>query len=197
MADQKRWFKVWTSLPVDMQHLSLESVGAFTLLGCRTALIGTKGMTTFEGGWPHLAAFLHVPVDEAQRIARTLRNVQFDPPPNRHGVFTVTFKNWTKYQVDTTQAVRQQTSRRKKRGDEIRRETPQTPHDFFTRNGPDPTTPTAPERPPGAPSDPLSFAESAERLRELAQIALGSSGASEPSDQARQAVEWARRHRAP
>jgi len=120
VADQKRWFKIWTSLALDMDHLPVSTVGVFVRLGCRTALLGTRGRLVFEGGWAHMARYLGVTVDEAQLHAHALKNVSFDPPQNRDGELAVTFKNWHKYQEDSTAAERMKTLRSKKRGEEIR-----------------------------------------------------------------------------
>jgi hypothetical protein len=45
----------------------------------------------------------------------------------RHGKLTVTWKNWIKYQEDSTQAQRGRASRSKRRGEEKRRESPLVP----------------------------------------------------------------------
>src|SRR5215471_3998469 len=109
MADQKRWFKVWTSLMVDMDNLPNDVVGAWTRLGCRAAMVGTRGTVTFDG-WDHVARFLNTTVDDALRIAGILTpSVVFmcnggSPPHGAneegkpvYGTLTVTFRNWSKY----------------------------------------------------------------------------------------------------
>src|SRR5262245_44175171 len=51
MADQGRWFKVWTSIldDPDFQELSLEDVGRWALLGAMTKLVGTSGVLVVNG----------------------------------------------------------------------------------------------------------------------------------------------------
>lgn len=121
MADQKRWFKVWTSLAVDLDHESNDVIGAWTRLGCRTALVGTSGAVTFTG-WDHLARFWNVTVERAKELAHALPSVLIEEGKTRHDALSVTFKNWKKYQEDSTQAERQKASRSKRRGEEIRRD---------------------------------------------------------------------------
>ena len=48
MADQKKWFKVWTSILVDMDNRSAEDVGHWVRLGARIALVGNKGTFIFD-----------------------------------------------------------------------------------------------------------------------------------------------------
>jgi hypothetical protein len=136
MADQKRWFKVWTSLCVDMDTLSNELVGVWVRLGCRAALVGTRGVVRFES-WDHVGRYLGVEVDRARALVSLLPNVTVSgdgdtlstrhggSPPHSaneegktvYGAITVTFRNWTKYQEDSTQAERQKASRSKRRRD--------------------------------------------------------------------------------
>jgi hypothetical protein len=156
MADQKRWFKVWTSLLVDMDHLTPEAIGRWVRLGCRTALVGQRGAVTFDSPG-HLAQFLRVPLDDLGPTLLTLPNVIVSTAPVRwphgyhqrppecpggevlvgggenpvsdgahpwwmmakaNGAITVTFRNWHKYQVDSS-AARVRRSRAKKRGEYI------------------------------------------------------------------------------
>lgn len=119
MSDQKRWFKVWTSLIVDMDLLPNEVIGAWLRLGCRAALVGHRGRLHFHG-WEHVATYLRVPIPRAKTLVFRLPNVLIEEGENRHGEITVTFKNWTKYQEDSTQAERAKTSRSKRRGDKTR-----------------------------------------------------------------------------
>lgn len=119
-----------------MDFLPNEVIGAWTRLGCRAALVGTNGVVTFTD-WAHLARFLGVAVDHAEKLSQMLPSVHIEEGKSRHDAIAVTFKNWTKYQIDSTQAERSKTSRSKRRGEETRREKtrqdekrdPQTPHD--------------------------------------------------------------------
>jgi hypothetical protein len=125
MADQKRWFKVWTSLIVDMDALPNDVIGAWTRLGCRAALVGSQGRVIFTG-WAHLARFWNVTVDDAQRLASLMPNVcvtvDVEEGTTRYGELTVTLKNWLKYQEDSTVAARMRALRSKRRGDKRRKE---------------------------------------------------------------------------
>jgi hypothetical protein len=150
MADQKRWFKVWTSLLVDMDAQANDVIGAWTRLGCRAALVGASGVVEFDS-WAHLARFLNVPDDGAQELMARMRNVSVDEAKTRHGKLTVTFKNWTKYQEDSTQAERARASRAKKRGEEIRREV--LPNPETTGANPRPDGLSAPKGKKAAPQN--------------------------------------------
>ena len=121
MADLKRWFKVWTSVLVDMDNLSAEAIGHWVRLGARIALVGTRGTVQFDD-LGHAARFLRVPQDDIKMVLTLLPGVQFEEGKYRHGDFCVTMNNWKKYQVDSTQAERAKTSRSKRRGEEKRKD---------------------------------------------------------------------------
>lgn len=125
MADQKRWFKVWTSLLVDMDHVAPEIVGHWTRLGCRIALVGTSGTVIFEYGYPHIARFLNL-LDNSEihvrEVLNALPGVTFEESKTRYGEIAVTMTNWVRYQVDSTYAERQKKSRSKRREEEKRKE---------------------------------------------------------------------------
>lgn len=147
MADLKRWFKVWTSLLVDMDNLSDDLVGKWTRLGCRIALVGNAGSVQFDN-WEHLARFFRVTVPEAQVVLIALPSLVISGGENHDDTITVTMKKWHTYQEDSTAKERMRTLRAKRRGDKKRREvTAVEPGDFVvpvtatTRNGP--TTPAA------------------------------------------------------
>jgi hypothetical protein len=171
-SDQKRWFKVWTSLLVDMDHLPHDAIGRWVRLGCRIALVGTDGTCRFEG-WDHLARFLGVPADvppddvrgAVDRLVDNLPNIHVyeDDTRNdtqndkvhggRYGTFPVTvcvtMDNWRKYQEDSTVAARMKklrALRAKKRREEMRGEVPPKPPrpSSLLRAKPEPET--APER---------------------------------------------------
>lgn len=113
MADQKRWFKVWTSLLVDMENMPAADVGHWVRLGCRIAMVGSRGSVVFES-WKHAARAFHVTVPEMHNVFLRLPNVVLSD----NGKLTVTMRNWTKYQEDSTQSERQRRSRSKKRREE-------------------------------------------------------------------------------
>ena len=105
MADNMRWFKVWTTLLGDyfLEDISLEDVGRFILLGCLIAKKGSKGKYEIESD--ALCKLLNFAKDEQnfaiipENFAKDF-NVEIEP--NDNGTFSVSFKNWTKYQKDST-----------------------------------------------------------------------------------------------
>lgn len=129
MADQRRWFKVWTSIVANgvFAEMSLEDIGRWTLLGAATALDGDRGMLQVPGEGKELCRLLRVPdLEAAKEALKRLRSVEFEEGQNRNDAGTVTWRNWRKYQEDTTGRERQQTSRSKRRGEERRREEKKT-----------------------------------------------------------------------
>ena len=127
MADQKRWFKVWTSLLVDMDFMSAEMVGHWLRLGCRIALVGDGGTVKFEFGLRHVAKFLNLLDNSEEHVREVLKTLPgitfqegFEEGKNRDGELTVTMTNWHYYQVDRTGAERMKTLRSKRRGEERR-----------------------------------------------------------------------------
>ena len=100
MADQKRWFKVWTSIAANARfaEMSLEDVGRWTLLGAATALDGDHGRLEVPGRGKELCRLLRVDdIDAARHALKRLHSVQFEEGENRHGELSVTWKNWKKY----------------------------------------------------------------------------------------------------
>lgn len=125
MADQKRWFKVWTSITSDddfdpSRLGGLLSLGRFSILGAYTALHGEHGVVEIMPDT--LFRLLDVTDLVTVRNDLAFKNVSFEEGKNRHGKITVTWAKWVKYQEDSTQAERQKTSRSKRRREEIRRE---------------------------------------------------------------------------
>jgi hypothetical protein len=146
MADLKRWFKVWTSLLVDMDNLSDDLVGKWTRLGCRIALVGNAGTVQFDN-WDHLARFFRVTVEDAAQVLLQLPGLSIDGGEKRDAAISVTMKKWHTYQEDSTAKERMRTLRAKRRGDKKRKEvTAVEPGDFVvpvtTRNGPTIPEPT-------------------------------------------------------
>jgi hypothetical protein len=125
MADLLRWFKVWTTILDDptLQELPLEQIGRWVLLGAMTASVGSHGRLVVAGSGRRICELLRVPTIEAAKdVISDLPNVVFEEGKNRHGEFVVTWKNWTKFQRDSTQAQRAKASRSKRRGEERREE---------------------------------------------------------------------------
>lgn len=126
MADQKKWFKVWTSLLVDYDHLSDIDIGKWVRLGCRIALVGNNGKVSFEGGFEHLAAFLKCPVDEVKLFAKRVKGITCEEGKTVHGEIIVSMTKWYEYQCDSTYKERLKKTRDKRRGEEKRGEETRT-----------------------------------------------------------------------
>lgn len=125
MADQLRWFKVWTSIISDddfdpVRAGNLNGLGRMCMLGAYTALHGRKGIVKIMQDT--LLRLLQAHNLDELRHDIALKNVSFEEGKNHHGKITVTWDKWIKYQLDSTQAQRQQTSRSKRREEERREE---------------------------------------------------------------------------
>ena len=125
MADNKKWFKVWTTILLDeeFEDLSDDLIGKWTRLGARIALIGKAGVMRFKS-IQKLMKFLKVDsenktikiINELPNVSlKGKNNVKIDgvlgkkggqklPQKSEYGEITVTFDNWKKYQEDTTAA---------------------------------------------------------------------------------------------
>lgn len=133
MADQKRWFKVWTSILNDPTFLGLpdEVLGRWTRLGAWIASHGDKGrLTAPESAFRHV---LRIPVNLSLKDnVCMLPHVVFEEGKTDNGTFTVIMEKWSKYQEDSTAYERLKRHRSKhndngvrgeeKRGEETRRE---------------------------------------------------------------------------
>lgn len=64
--------------------------------------------------------FLHVSLADVKTVLNRLPNLHVEEGRKRYGQITVTMKNWLKYQMDSTAALRMKTLRLKTRGDETR-----------------------------------------------------------------------------
>ncbi len=125
MADQKKWFKVWTSITSDddfdpSRQGGLIGLGRFAILGAYTALHGEKGKVDILPAT--LFRLLQVQNIDELSCELALKNVSFEEGKNRYGKIVVTWKNWQKYQEDSTAKDRMKTLRAKRRGEEKRRE---------------------------------------------------------------------------
>ena len=145
MADQHRWFKLWCSAPSDdhIQTLPPSLRWAWAAFGAYTKLHGSKGEVSVSATNRALAAELGVTVEELIPTLKLLPNVCVIESENSHDRVSVTWKNWVRYQEDTTQAERQRTSRAKKRGDENKKRVPPSlrsewPGEFMKFYGPYP-----------------------------------------------------------
>lgn len=140
MADQQRWFKFWCSAPSDddIQSLPVPDRWAWAVLGAYTKLHGTAGKVTVGPTNSVLAAEMGVTVEALIPCIQRLPHITVQELENRHGRVTVTWHNWTKYQVDSTQSERARASRAKKRREEKREEVPPyPPENVVSGNGND------------------------------------------------------------
>lgn len=98
IADQKKWFKVWTTLLMDT-HIPNNELGMFTRLGCAIAFRGLNGklVTTKQS----LHSILSIPA-EKEIPQSFLDNFNVQIQLNGNDKITVTFKNWYKFQVDNS-----------------------------------------------------------------------------------------------
>lgn len=130
MSDQKRWFKVWTSVISDddfdcSTQEGRDRLARFVWLGAYAALHGENGVTDIE------KTFLlsRLGVTDVSRLSVTLacKNMSFEESTKRHDKFTVTISKWMKFQEDHTAAKRQESRRKRrreeKRGEERRKDT--------------------------------------------------------------------------
>jgi hypothetical protein len=123
MADQLKWFKVWTSILSDddfdpFREGTLADTGRWMRLGAYTALHGNSG--SVEIMKDTLFRLLNV-TDIGELTCKLMfKNVLFEEGKNRDGKITVTFHKWHKYQIDSTAALRMKTLRIKRRGEERR-----------------------------------------------------------------------------
>jgi hypothetical protein len=130
MADQKRWFKVWTSILLDptMNSLELCDVGRWVRLGALTAAVGDNGRLTFPAPAETLLTTLKVStLDDAKCALQRLPHVQFEEGKSDNTTFTVIISNWFKYQRDSTGYDRVKRSRAKRREEKRRKEEIRTP----------------------------------------------------------------------
>jgi uncharacterized phage protein (TIGR02220 family) len=155
MADQQKWFKLWTTAPADSDLCALTPAErwAWVAFGCHTKAHGTGGSITVRATDSVLAAAMGVTPDALIPLLQRLPHLVISEGQNRNGEFTVTWKNWRKYQSDSTGSERIREWRRRKRvtaleekrGEEKRREVPpQAPRgasrglERYTPNGSDP-----------------------------------------------------------
>ncbi len=98
MGDNKRWFKVWNSILTDpsFMDLPLEQLGRWVLLGALLCLHGENGKITLSKD--SLYSLLRVKNDNGLVIPNTV----FEECVEDNGKLTVTMKNWSKYQLDST-----------------------------------------------------------------------------------------------
>lgn len=112
MADNLRWFKVWTTLLLDSIEIPLEQIGLFTLLGCLIAQKGDNGNLTVSKDV--FKALMKYDYDKLPDTFCSNFNIKI--ALNSNGTFTVSLKNWHKYQMDSTGYERLKRWRMKRQG---------------------------------------------------------------------------------
>jgi len=124
MADNLRWFKVWTTIASDphFQEMSLEDMGRWIVLGALTAAHGVNGKLPVTPHATVLCRHMNCAKEELKDVLKRLPNIQFEEGKTDYAIGTVTWKNWHKYQRDSTVAKRVQRLRSKRRGEERREE---------------------------------------------------------------------------
>lgn len=121
MADQKRWFKVWTSILIDpdFQSLSLEDTGRWMILMAVVASSGTNGVLRIPN-LDYLARLLRCDEKAVKNITLRLPNTNLEEGKIDNGSLTLSFNKWFTYQVDSTGYERVKRSRYKRRREEKR-----------------------------------------------------------------------------
>ncbi len=104
MADNKRWFKVWTSILTDpdMCDCHNDILGAWVRLGALVAQHGTRGKVKISRD--HLTRTLHLfnsSESELKSVLERLKKLNLSVV-FRNGFYIVTFSKWHKYQVDNS-----------------------------------------------------------------------------------------------
>ena len=124
MADNLRWFKVWTTIASDphFQEMSLEDMGRWIVLGALTAAHGVNGKLPVTPNATVICRHMNCTKDELKVVLKRLPNIIFEEGKTDYASGTVTWKNWHKYQRDSTVAQRVKALRSKRRGEERREE---------------------------------------------------------------------------
>lgn len=131
MADQKRWFKVWSSITSDPDHanLSLENVGRWARLGALIVANGTNGSIDITAPAKMILTLMEVDSLESLKTAmESLPNVsvtwQFGDAKNDKSKLRLIMRNWSKYQrrYDSYKFVKNSRTRMKKKKKEEKKE---------------------------------------------------------------------------
>lgn len=111
MADQGRWFKVWTSIvdDDDFEEMSLQDIGRWVLLGAHLKLRGQQGRILIPYPATHLQKLFRVPsYSELITILHKMHGVNVHENVNGTNIVNIFIEmpNWSKYQHDSTVAER-------------------------------------------------------------------------------------------
>jgi len=101
MSDQKRWFKLWHSALSDDEITALlpEKRWAWVALGAHTKVHGERGVVKIRLSNSVLAAQMGVRTDDMKDTLLMLPHVHIEESNRANGEFTVTFKNWRRFQM--------------------------------------------------------------------------------------------------
>ncbi len=113
MADNKKWFKVWTDIMTNPEFDDLDNsfVGAWVRLGALVAKLGKSGIVTVSEN--QMIKRVNCDAQCLAEIADKLKLVNVSVVDNRNDTWTVTFHNWAKYHVDSTNSEQQKKHREK------------------------------------------------------------------------------------
>lgn len=104
MADNKKWFKVWTQILTDpsFDDIHNQAIGAWVRLGALVAYHGDSG--EIEISKKQLLKRMHLSIetkqDALQLILKDLEKINVKVTENGNDTCFVSFKNWGKYQAD-------------------------------------------------------------------------------------------------
>jgi len=104
MSDQGRWYKLWVSSLTDgdLDNLPIEEFGRWAKLGAVVKSQGTNGSVQIVPPARTLCSLFQVPNFEVLKQKLSLLPNIIIKPSDSNGGFTVTYKNWHKYQVDSS-----------------------------------------------------------------------------------------------
>jgi len=102
MADNKRWFKVWTSIlsDPDFDDLPNELIGVWVRLGALIAKHGEKGQITLS--LVQLEKRANIKKDMIKPLNLLLDKINVCIKVHDNSSCSVIMKNWLRYQVDST-----------------------------------------------------------------------------------------------
>lgn len=102
MADNKKWFKVWTSILIDPDFDELDNmtVGVWLRLGALVAFQGKTGkMILPKNQFMKRTGLEKCPESVTQATVTSLKNVNVFVTENGNDNVTIEFKKWSKYQA--------------------------------------------------------------------------------------------------
>jgi len=102
MADNKRWFKVWTAIlsDPDFDDLPNDVIGVWVRLGALVAKHGEKGKITVTN--TQFEKRINYPINDIEKLNLRLTQINVAIQTHDNGTTSVIFTNWLKYQVDST-----------------------------------------------------------------------------------------------